>query len=262
VRAQSVLSAFVDLLVEPVDEALAGEPRRRWTEVARPVIAVAGLAPRCGTTTVARALGAVLALRDPDGAAIVTSEVAAPGGGVLLGTAAATRLARVVERSLVARTRAVGRLSLTECAIADSAQLTELTRDLAPLVIDVADPGQASLAASLADAVVLVGAPDVEPALAAVLSDSLRRVGPEPIAVLNRDRASAYGPDRDAEDATTPGSDRSSDEGRRDSDRWGDGCALRLPESRVGARLALAGREPPGRLGHAVATLADLVIAP
>jgi hypothetical protein len=80
---------------------------------------------------------------------------------------------------------------------------------------------------------VLVGAPTVEPALAAVLSESLDRVGPEPVVVLNRDR------DGD--------------------ERWEGRCALRLPEARIGGQLALVGREARGELGRVVARLADLL---
>ncbi|MDP9135058.1 MAG: hypothetical protein M3N56_09565, partial [Actinomycetota bacterium] len=147
---------------------------------------------------------------------------------------AAGRLGRAVQRSLPSQTRAIGRICLT-VAGADQAGLVDAAQDLAPLVLDVADPGQTSVAASLVDAVVLVGAPVVEPALAAVLSQSLCRVGPEPVVVLNRDR-----------------------EG---DERWEGRCALRLPEARMGGQLALAGREARGELGRAVAKLADLLMA-
>jgi len=42
----------------------------------------------------------------------------------------------------------------------------------------------------------------------------------------------------------------------RDAERWEGRAAAELPESRMGAQLALAGREPRGRLGRAVAELA------
>lgn len=229
-----LLSAVAGLLVEPAEPAqpVAGLPDRSWTATTRPAIAVAGLAPRCGTTTVARALAAELALRDPEGAAIVTAEAIA-GGGIPLGTPAAGRLGRAVQRSLPSQTRAVGRICLT-AAGPDRARLVEAAHDLAPLVLDVADPGQTAIAASLVEAVVLVGTPAVEPSLAAVLSDSLVRVGPEPIVVLNRDRET--------------------------DERWDGRCALRLPEARMGGQLALAGREARGEMGRAVARLADLLL--
>jgi hypothetical protein len=232
-----LLSAVAGFLVEPAEPAdpVGEQLDQAWTANARPVVAVAGLAPRCGTTTVARALAAELALRDPEGAAIVSAEAIA-GGGVPLGTPAAGRLGRAVQRSLPSETRAVGRICLTATG-ADPSALVDAARALAPLVLDVAEPGQAAVAASLADAVVLVGAAAAEPALAAVLAESLRRVGPEPIVVLNRDR------DRD--------------------ERWEGRCAVRLPEARMGARLVLAGREARGELGRGVAKLADLLeVAP
>jgi hypothetical protein len=227
-----LLSAVADFLVEPAAPTGA-EAELGWTRMARPVVAVAGLSPRCGTTTLARALAAELALRDEGGAAIVSTE-AVSGGGVPLGTPAAGRLGRAVQRSLPSQTRAVGRICLT-VAGPGQATLVDAARDLAPLVLDVADPAQISVAASLVDAIVLVGGPGTEPSLATVLAKSLCRVGPEPVVVLNRDR--------DADE------------------RWEGRCALRLPEARMGAQLAFAGREARGELGRAIARLADLVAA-
>ena len=230
-----LLAAVADFLVEPLEPAApagAGADLD-WTRMARPVVAVAGLAPRCGTTTVARALAAELALRDDGGAAIVSAEAVA-GGGIPLGTPAAGRLGRAVQRSLPSQTRAVGRICLT-VADRDDAALVDAARDLAPLVLDVGEPARISVAASLVDAVVLVGGPGTEPALASVLAESLCSVGPEPVVVLNRDRD--------------------------DDERWEGRCALRLPETRMGAQLAFAGREARGELGRAVARLADLVAA-
>jgi hypothetical protein len=234
VRA-GLLSAVADFLVEPLEPSApsGADTELGWTRMARPVVAVAGLSPRCGITTVARALAAELALRDEGGAAIVSAE-AVSGGGIPLGTPATGRLGRAVQRSLPTQTRAVGRICLT-AAGADHATLVDAARDLAPLVLDVADPTQTSVAASLVDAVVLVGGPGTEPSLGVVLAESLRRVGPEPVVVLNRDR--------DADEC------------------WEGRCALRLPDARMGAQLALAGREARGELGRAVARLADLVAA-
>lgn len=228
-----LLGAVADFLIEPIDAdaPATGGPGEGWTALARPAVAVAGLAPRAGTTTVARALAAELALRDPAGVAIVSAD-AVRGGGIPLGTPAAGRLGRALQRALPGPTRAVGRLCLAE-ADQGEAQLVNAARDLAPLVLDVADPGRTAVAASLVDAVVIVAPPTAEPALAAVLADSLTKVGPAPVAVLNRDR---------------------------DGDpRWEGRCALRLPETRIGAQLAGAGREARGDLGRAVARLADLL---
>jgi hypothetical protein len=230
-RRGGVLALVADYLVEPAD-AEPCEPALVSMAGHRPVVAVAGLKAGCGTTVLARALGAELALRDSEGAAVVTA-IAAAGVGVPLGTPAATRLARSLSRALPVRVRAVGRLCLTECDGAQSAELVDRCRDFAPLVLDVADPSQLSVAASLADVVVLAGMADTEPALAAVLSESLGRVGPEPLVVLNRDLG--------------------------ESPEWEGRCDLRLPEARIGAQLALVGREPRGELGRAVAELADRI---
>ena len=222
----SALSAAADWLVEPADLATTSEPHgTSLTE--RPVVAVVGLAPRSGATTVARALGVELAARDPAGACAVTAGWG--GGSVPLGLPASGRLARKLGAVAGARTKTCGRLCLVDCP--DRAALAGALLYLAPLVLDVAEPGEASSAAALADEVVLVGTPPLEPALAAVMSESLTRVGPEPQILLNR-----------ALDDDGP---------------WSGRASLELPESRLGAQLALAGREPRGELGRAVSALAD-----
>jgi hypothetical protein len=194
---------------------------------------VAGLSPRSGVTTVARALGAELAVRDESRAAVVTAAAMA-SGGIPLGTIPAGRLARAVVRSLPTRTRAVGRLCLVEIGAEDRPRLVDVSRGLAPLVVDVTDGSALAAAASLVDAVVLVGLPSSEPALARVLESSLAKVGPEPVVVLNRD-------------------------GGGDG-HWEAFDGPRLPEARIAAQLALAGRDAPGDFGRAVAGLADRVL--
>ena len=222
----SALSAAAEWLVEPADPAGASKPAEA-SLVERPVVAVVGLAPRCGTTTVARALGAELAARDPAGACAVTGRMG--GGSVPLGLPAAGRLTRTLEPVAGGRTKACGRLCLVDCA--DRAALAGALLYLAPLVLDVAEPCEAAQAVALADVVLLVGLPPLEPALAAVVAESLARVGPEPQILLNR-----------ARDEDGP---------------WSARASLELPESRLGAQLALAGREARGELGRAVSTLAD-----
>lgn len=227
------LAAVTDLVIEPVgDEPLQDQA---WPRATRPAIAVAGLSPRSGVTTVARALGAELAVRDADRAAVVTT-AALTGGGIPLGTIAAGRLTRAVVRSLPARARAVGRLCLAEPGTEDQPRLVDAARGLAPLVLDVADASALSVSTSLVDAVVLVGLPSSEPALARVLERSLARVGPEPVVVLNRE-----------EDG---------------DERWEAHAGPRLPEARVAAQLALAGRDAPGDFGRAIAALADHLLEP
>ena len=221
----SALAAVAEWLIEPAEPAEARHAPAALRS--RPVVAVVGLSPRCGATTVARAVGAELAVRDPAGACAVT--VAEATGTVPLGLPAATRLTRALAPLFAGRARSCGRLCLVEAA--DRARLADAARYLAPLVIDVEDAAEASSAAALADHVLLVGGPATEPALAAVLAESLGRIGPRPLAVLNR--------------------------AGRAPDRWGGRLEAALPDSRMGAQLALAGREPRGRLGQAVAELAD-----
>jgi hypothetical protein len=194
----------------------------------RPVIAVFGLARGCGATVVSRALAAELASRDADGAAAVHCDARARA--IPLATQAAARLARVLAEVPGADARAVGRLCLVGGA--EGTALAEASRHHAPLVLDAGSTSLGGVPAALADQVVLVATPAVEPALAAVAGDCLERLGHEPIVVLNRAEATG-----------------------RESPLEG---AHPLPDARMGAQLALGGREPRGELGRAIAELADL----
>jgi hypothetical protein len=189
----------------------------------RPVIVVFGLSRRCGATVVARALAAELAGRDAAGAAAVASPAAV--GGIPLATPAAGRLAGALQDVPGALTTAVGRLCLVEGA--DQHALADTARHFAPLVIDPGSVGVDSVTAVIADRVLLVGGPGVEPALARVAAECVRRIGPAPLVVCNRSSAR-------------------------------DVAGPQLPDSRMGAQLALGGRQPRGELGRAVAALADL----
>ncbi len=227
----SALGAAVDWLVEPADPLAPSPPAEVVVErlEERPVVAVVGLRPRCGATVVARAVAAELAAHDPAGvAAVTTAEIG--GGGVPLGLPAAGRLARTLAPVSGGTSRAYGRLCLVPAA--DRLRLADATRYLAPLVLDVGDPQEAPAAAAVAGTVILVGGRGVEPALAALVAESLARVGPDPVIACNR--------------------------ASEDADRWRELAAVELPESRVGARLALAGREPRGELGRAALSLAEL----
>lgn len=209
-------------LLEPPDAMAASPPPG-----ARPVVAVAAAGPRCGRTTVARGLAAELAARDVTGAAAVAGPVEralAP-----LGLPAASRLARSAEQAAGGRARIAGRLCLVEGG--DPVALAAGLRHTAPVVLEV--PAGDPRIASLADVVLLVAAPHVEPALASVLAKSLARAGPQPLLVLNRAPLGA------------------------EPSRW----QVLLPESRPGARSARAGCAPPGRLGRALAHLADVTAA-
>jgi hypothetical protein len=216
--AAAAVESFLLEPAEPRPEAAAPVPPRQ-----RPVICVFGLAGGCGTTVVARALAAELATRDPAGAAAVCCEVRT--AGIPLATHAAMRLARALADLPGAAPRAVGRLCLVSGA--NPLALSDTARQFAPLVIDAGSAALGGAPASLADHTILVTNQTVEPALARVGAACVARAGPEPILVLNR----------------------------APHDRSG---ALALPNSPLGARLALGGREARGDLGRAMAELADL----
>jgi hypothetical protein len=196
----------------------------------RPVVAVFGLARGCGATVVSRALAAELARRDGLGAAAVACDSKA--AGIPLATPAAARLARALAQVIGVDTRPVGRLCLI--GDADGGLVVDSARHVAPLVLDSGATSLGGAPAALADEVVVVATPAVEPALAGVAADCLGRLDREPIVVLNR---------------TPPP--------RAEPAAWAGRAAHVLPESRMGAQLALGGREPRGSLGRAIAALAD-----
>ena len=96
------------------------------------------------------------------------------------------------------------------------------------MVIDAGSEALGGAPAAVADRVVIVTTRDVEPALARVAVRVHRSVGPAPIVVLNRAPHDQPG-------------------------------LFALPNSSLGARLALGGREARGELGRAIAELADLL---
>jgi hypothetical protein len=216
--AAAAVEAFLLEPAEPRTQTSVSVPPEQ-----RPVICVFGLARGCGATVVARGLAAELATRDPAGAAAVCCEVRA--AGIPLATHAAVRLARALEDVPGATPRAVGRLCLV--AGADPLALSDTARHFAPLVIDAGSAAVGGALASMVDHTVLVTTQAVEPALARVGAECVARVGPAPIVVLNR----------------------------APHDQTG---ALALPNSPLGAQLALGGREARGDLGRAIAELADL----
>jgi hypothetical protein len=190
----------------------------------RPVVCVFGLARGCGATVIARALAAELALRDPSGAAAVACE--GRPAAIPLATHAASRLARVLEDVPGTAARAVGRLCLVSGA--DPLRLADTARHHVPLVIDAGSDAIGGAPVSVADRTVLVTGRDLEPALAKVGAECVARVGPPPIVVLNRAPHDQPG-------------------------------LFAIPNSPLGARLALGGREARGELGRAIAELADLL---
>jgi hypothetical protein len=195
---------------------------------ARPVIAVIGLGPRCGATTLARALAVELARRSRGGAAIVSA--ASRGPAPALATSPARRLARALPPEIAS---AAGRL----CLIQDhDPALRELAISRpAPLVLDVSHGDAPEAAFALADAAVLVASPVIEPALADVIAASLTRHRGRPAIVLNRVVEDVGG--------------------------WSSREVLvEIPEARLGARLALAGRDPTPGIARPVAELADRLV--
>jgi hypothetical protein len=210
------------LLEPPPPRPHAAEP----APDVRPVVAVVGLGPGCGATTIARALAVELARRDRSGAAIASARVRGPAPA--LATAAARRLARGLPREVAT---AAGRLCLLD---PDDPAVRELAHSRpAPLVLDVehGTPPQGPVA--LADHVVLVAGVEVEPSLADVVAESLARDGVPPPIVVNR--------------AVDPG-------------QWGRRGALVVGEARLGARLALAGRDPTPGLARPIGELADQLV--
>jgi len=189
----------------------------------RPVVCVVGLARSCGVTVVARALAAELASRDPGGAAAVCCD--ARPGGIPLATRSATALARVLDDIPGAAPRALGRLCVAGGS--DLGRLVDTARHHAPVVIDAGAEAIGSASASLADRTVIVTTRDVEPALVRVATECVGRIGSPPVVVLNRSPHDQPG-------------------------------LFALPNSPLGARLALGGREPRGELGRAIAELADM----
>ena len=226
-------------LVEPA--APAAQPFVSAPAPARPVIAVFGLARGCGVTVVARALAAELARRDVHGAAAVHCDARA--AGIPLATPAAGRLARTLAELPGTYTRAVGRLCLVGGG--EQTAVSEATRALAPLVLDAGSAALGGAPAALADRVLLVATPTIEPALASAGAGCLARLGHAPLLVLNRAQALSDVPEPEHPDDVRAA-------------RWLARGVHLLPESRMGAQLASGGREARGELGRAIAELADL----
>ena len=221
---RTTLARVEDWLLEPVDPAELTPPEPALAP--RSVVAVFSLGRGSGATTVARALAAELAGRDAGGAAVVGCSL--PRGGIPLASSAAARLARALVDLPGARTRAAGRLCLVE--VPGPAALVEAARELAPVVLDGGGEELGGVSAGVADRTVLVTSARVEPSLAGVAAVCLARIGPPPVVVVNRVRAAS---------------------------EWTGPPAIELPESRMGAQVALGGRGPRGELGRAVARLAD-----
>jgi Collagen triple helix repeat (20 copies) len=292
-RLQVLLAAAGSFLLDPPDAVGAAEPedaaepnglRDAGTPCAlvvpatRPVIAVFGLASRCGATVVSRAVAAELAARDAGATAAVACE--SRPAGLPLATKAAARLARALE-DMPGGAHALGRLCLIRGA--DPSSLGDALRGLAPLVIDAGSSSLGGVPACIADRTLIVTTPAVEPTLARVAIECVARVGPEPTLVVNRARhanepanararTGEAGPTGEPGQAGVPGQIGEPGQigapgpaggpgptgGRGQTGEFGEpGTAFLLPESRLGAQLALGGREARGGLGRAIAGLVD-----
>ena len=281
-RSRSLLSGVLakaeGFLLQPAEPD--GLPVPLVRRAYRAVIAVYGLAAGCGTTTVARALAAELARRDPSGAAGVMCEARA--SAIPLATQDASRLARAVRGATGTVTRAVGRLALVRAA--DPLPLAEIARHLAPLVLDAGATSLGGVPAAVADLSVVVTGPERR---------ALTRAGGRRVLAARRARATGVVLNR-GERAQRGWAERERTEGGVGGNGAAAGAAATatptlpaaaggmaiedsalgtlvpafagdlfvLPDSRVGAQLALGGREARGELGRAVATLADRCEAP
>jgi hypothetical protein len=186
-----------------------------------PVVAVVGLARGSGASTIARAVAVELARRHVTATAVVSAD-SLPAAGLAMGAA------RRVARGMGEDARPLGRLVLVTAGevVRGAAAGGEL-----PVVFDVSHGVPPEAALALADRALLVASPDVEPALAQVAGEALARDGLPPLLVLNR--------------------------AAEDAEHWGDLPDVSVGEGRLGARLALAGRDPVGALRAAAAVLAD-----
>jgi hypothetical protein len=102
-------------------------------------------------------------------------------------------------------------------------------------VLDVPHGRPPESAFALADAAILVASPAIEPALADVIAASLTRDRRAPAIVLNRVA--------------------------EDDGAWSAPEVLvAVPEARLGARLALAGRDPTPAVARPVAELTDWLV--
>ena len=219
--AREAAAAVESFLLEPAEPRPASDPSVPPEQ--RPVICVFGLARGCGATVVARALAAELAARDPAGAAAVCCEARPVGHPA--------RHARRHAAGARPRGRAGRDARAPWAACASSGARTrsrcrDTARHVAPLVIDAGSAALGGAPASVADRTVLVS-PGGGAGACAGRRGMRRARGSRPIVVLNRAPHDQSG-------------------------------AMALPNSPLGAQLALGGREARGDLGRAIAELADL----
>jgi hypothetical protein len=205
----------------------AGDPEVAIPAPEPPIVAVVGLGPRVGGTTVARALAGRLAGSDPAGAAIVFAVAAPPRPA--LATIAAARLAEQVRDLGCDGACAVGRLVLVPPSEPLAAVAAERP---APIVVDIGHGEVSEPALAVADHATLIASPEVETALVETVERSLRAAGLGVSLVVNR--------------SVNEGLDRR---------------AVLIAESRLAAATALACRGPRGVFSAPIAELAERCLA-
>src|SRR4051794_10112236 len=222
---RSWLSALVaqvsEYVFEEVEDAAEPEPIELKP---RPVIAVVSAHARSGASTVARLLGAELAIRG-DGSALVWC--ASPPGRGAPGARPAMRLATAMRGA--ATVRPSGRLCFAGGPAID---LITAGRYLAPIVLDVPPNGTAAEVTMHADRLLVVAGAEAEPALLEAVASIL---GDNAIKIANRVGA------RDDADAA----------------QWKGRADALIPDARMGARAAAMGTRARGPLGTAIAEIAD-----
>jgi hypothetical protein len=164
--------ALLPVRAEPHDPTPTPvEPPPRPAELPlRAIVAIVGLAPACGATTLARALAATLARRDHSGTAIVA------GTDESVGSQLAARGAARLAGRLGSPARAAGRLCLTR------PDHEAVLAGLAPLVLDLAPDSEP---VSRAHLTILVAPGDSEPALAELAVRRLAHGGTPPLIVVS-----------------------------------------------------------------------------
>ncbi len=210
--------AAVGFLIEPIERPALST--RVLTDAL--VVAVIGMAPGCGTTTVARLLALALAERSEGSAAVVVSSER-PGGWGWPG--AGGRLARKLGGSASGR----GRLAFLPPDGLRSA--VDHSRGLAPVVAEVGYGANWAIAASLADLCVLVAGADADGALLTLVAGEVMAVGAAPLVVINRVESGAE-------------------------------ADVLLPDAGLAARLVRAGVRPTGPLWGGATNLGDLCKVP
>lgn len=118
---------------------------------------------------------------------------------------------------------------------AGGSELAERCGAGGPLVLEVPHGESAGRAASLADHVIVVAGPGVEPSLASSVARSLEAVGPRPAIVVNR---------------------------AGDDDRWDGSLDVALPVAPWAARLAGRGGPVTGDLRQAISRLLEIAASP